>query len=314
MRRQARLDLVAENLRLKQNELADARVREVEKQRKEKKEEEERERERERQEGERKGAEAKDGDGGLDGAGGENVGGDGKEAAAEGTEEEGTGLETGSTEGDGMKGEMEDKSGVEGGAETAAARGEGTAAGAGEDPGGQPEWFGGSASVGGSDSDSGRGEALAAEFDAIQKRKAEARAAAKKHKTRYHRLKKVRWSARSQSSESKGVVTHPLYCREYDRVVSTRSTFVIDVVAITMSFCSFGVPSVVQTEQEIHFAQTQQKKRGQDAMYNYVPVVANLRLELAKGRVAAAQARRKYDRAESAIRRFMRQERKVCPR
>ena len=73
MRRQARLDLVAENLRLKQNELADARVREVEKQRKEKKEEEERERERERQEGERKGAEAKDGDGGLDGAGGENV-------------------------------------------------------------------------------------------------------------------------------------------------------------------------------------------------------------------------------------------------
>ena len=41
MRRQARLDLVAENLRLKQNELADARVREVEKQRKEKKEEEE---------------------------------------------------------------------------------------------------------------------------------------------------------------------------------------------------------------------------------------------------------------------------------
>ena len=37
MRRQARLDLVAENLRLKQNELADARVREVEKQRKEKK-------------------------------------------------------------------------------------------------------------------------------------------------------------------------------------------------------------------------------------------------------------------------------------
>ena len=35
MRRQARLDLVAENLRLKQNELADARVREVEKQRKE---------------------------------------------------------------------------------------------------------------------------------------------------------------------------------------------------------------------------------------------------------------------------------------
>ena len=55
MRRQARLDLVAENLRLKQNELADARVREVEKQRKEKKEEEERERERERQEGERKG-------------------------------------------------------------------------------------------------------------------------------------------------------------------------------------------------------------------------------------------------------------------
>ena len=97
-------------------------------------------------------------------------------------------------------------------------------------------------------------------------------------------------------------------------MVSTRSTFVIDVVAITMSFCSFGVPSVVQTEQEIHFAQTQQKKRGQDAMYNYVPVVANLRLELAKGRVAAAQARRKYDRAESAIRRFMRQERKVCPR
>eukprot|EP00904_Undaria_pinnatifida_P011900 jgi/Undpi1/7840/HiC_scaffold_23.g10312.m1 len=253
MRRQARLDLVAENLRLKQNELADARVREVEKQREEKKEEEERERERERQEGERKGAEAKDGDGGLDGAGGENVGGDGKEAAAEGTEEEGTGLGTGSTEGDGMKGEMEDKSGVEGGAETAAAHGEGTAAGAGEDPGGQPEWFGGSAWVGGSDSDSCRGEAQAAEFDAIQKRKAEARAAAKKHKTRYHRLKK-----------------------------------------------------------EIHFAQTQQKKRGQDAMYNYVPVVSNLRLELAKGRVAAAQARRKYDRAESAIRRFMRQERKLC--
>ena len=230
------------------------------------------------------------------------------------TEEEGTELGTGSTEGDGMKGEMEDKSGVEGGAETAAAHGEGTAAGAGEDPGGQPEWFGRSAWVGGSDSDSCRGEAQAAVFDAIQKRKAEARAAAKKHKTRYHRLKKVRWSARSQSSESKGVVTHPLYCREYDRVVSTRSTFVIDVVAITMSFCSFGVPSVVQTEQEIHFAQTQQKKRGQDAMYNYVPVVANLRLELAKGRVAAAQARRKYDRAESAIRRFMRQERKVCPR
>ena len=46
MRRQARLDLVAENLRLKQNELADARVREVEKQPIEKKEEEERERER----------------------------------------------------------------------------------------------------------------------------------------------------------------------------------------------------------------------------------------------------------------------------
>ena len=65
MRRQARLDLVAENLRLKQNELPDARVREVEKQRKEKKEEDERKKERERQEGERKGAEGKDGDGGL---------------------------------------------------------------------------------------------------------------------------------------------------------------------------------------------------------------------------------------------------------
>ena len=37
MRRQARLDFVAENLRLKQNELADARVREVEKQRKKRK-------------------------------------------------------------------------------------------------------------------------------------------------------------------------------------------------------------------------------------------------------------------------------------
>ena len=85
-------------------------------------------------------------------------------------------------------------------------------------------------------------------------------------------------------------------------MVSTRSTFVIDVVAITMSFCSFGVPFVVQTEQALHFAQAQQKKRVQDAIYNYVPVVANLRLELAKGKVAAAQARRKYDRAESAIR------------
>ena len=52
-----------------------------------------------------------------------------------------------------------------------------------------------------------------------------------------------------------GVVTHALYCREYDSVVSTPSSFVIDVVAITMSFSSFGVPFVVQTEQEIHFAQ-----------------------------------------------------------
>ena len=103
------------------------------------------------------------------------------------------------------------------------------------------------------------------------------------------------------------------YCRQHDSVVSTRSTLVIDVVAITMSCCSFGVPFVVQTEQELHFAQSQHKKRVQAAMYNYVPVVANVRLELAKGGVAAAQARRKYDRAESAIRRFMRQGRKVCP-
>ena len=69
---------------------------------------------------------------------------------------------------------------------------------------GRPEWFGGRRGLGGSDFDSGRGEAQAAEFDAIQTRKAEARAAAKKHKPRYHRLKKMRWSARSQSSESKG--------------------------------------------------------------------------------------------------------------
>lgn len=70
-------------------------------------------------------------------------------------------------------------------------------------------------------------------------------------------------------------------------------------------------PYFVADAQELEFAQAQQKKNVQDAMYNYGPVVAKLRVDLTRGRIKAAKARGKYDRAEWAVRKLMRREAKV---